>query len=74
MTAPGNTSILRLMGARSHAGPVAGSCLSFHAYQTHGDPFSDIDLTEAIEAAVNNLTIMIEDTRCGNYHRTHWPP
>jgi len=36
--------------------------LEFSRVQTHGEPFSDIDLSEAIEAAVNNLTMMIEDT------------
>jgi len=36
--------------------------LEFSRVQTCGDPFSKLDLTEAVEAAVNNLTVLIEDT------------
>jgi light-regulated signal transduction histidine kinase (bacteriophytochrome) len=36
--------------------------LEFSRVQTHGEPFSDLDLTEAVEDAVNNLTMLIEDT------------
>ena len=36
--------------------------LEFSRVQTSGDPFSKLDLTEAVEAAVNNLTVLIEET------------
>jgi chemotaxis family two-component system sensor kinase Cph1 len=36
--------------------------LEFSRVQTHGEPFSDLDLTDAVEAAVKNLTILVEDT------------
>ena len=42
---------------------LLGGLLEFSRVQTHGEPFSDLDLTEAVEAAVNNLTMLIEDTR-----------
>ena len=36
--------------------------LEYSRVQTRGEPFSDFDLTEAAEAAVNNLTVLIEET------------
>lgn len=36
--------------------------LEFSRVQTQGEPFSDLDLSEAVEAAINNLTMLIEDT------------
>ena len=36
--------------------------LEFSRVQTHGEPFSDLALTGAVEAAVNNLAMLIEDT------------
>lgn len=36
--------------------------LEFSRVQTHGETFSDLDLTEAVQAAVNNLTVLIEET------------
>ena len=36
--------------------------LEFSRVQTRGDPFSDLDLTVAVEAAVSNLSLLIEDT------------
>jgi len=36
--------------------------LEFSRVQTHGEPFSELDLAEAVEAAVNNLAMLIEDS------------
>ena len=36
--------------------------LEFSHVQTHGEPLSDLDLAGAVEAAVNNLAMLIEDT------------
>ena len=36
--------------------------LEFSRVQTQGEPFSDLDLNEAVGAAINNLTMLIEDS------------
>jgi PAS domain S-box-containing protein len=36
--------------------------LEFSRVKTRGEPFSDLDLTEAVDAAVTNLTVLIKET------------
>lgn len=48
-------------GAKRMQDLLAG-LLEFSRVQTQGDPFDDLDLHEAVEAAVNNLTVLIEET------------